>query len=112
MRGDLDDYTRWKSGIKKVIKFMSSAHKCPTKCAAQAHTRAPLAPTRLPPDQHSFLACVCVCALLACALRASPILKLQQAARKEKQAARKEKKKEEEKKRAKQAQRRSSFSRA
>lgn len=33
MRGDLDDYTHWESGISRAIKFMSSARKCPTTCA-------------------------------------------------------------------------------
>ena len=28
--GDLEDYTHWLRGIKDILKFMSSSHKCPT----------------------------------------------------------------------------------
>ena len=65
MRGD--DYTLWASGIKSAIKFMSSARKCPTRCARRMLTPRDPRPTSLPPD-HAYrptdaLALACVCAL-------------------------------------------------
>ena len=30
VRGDLEDYSRWKLGILRYVKFMSRERKCPT----------------------------------------------------------------------------------
>ena len=104
VRGDLEDYTLWASGIKSAIKFMSSARKCPTRCAECSHRATlarpayrPTTPTARPTRSPSL---VCVRSL-ACALSASPILKLQKATRK----AKKKKREAEKAKKAKKAQR-------
>ena len=86
---------------------MSSARKCPTRCAECSHRATlarpayrPTTPTARPTRSPSL---VCVRSL-ACALSASPILKLQKATRKAKKKKR-EAEKAKKAKKAKKAQR-------
>ena len=48
VRGDLEDYTLWRSGIKRALKFMGSERKCST-----TYVRRMLTPCALRPDQRT-----------------------------------------------------------